>query len=272
MYMFDDTDGIPEMEEDIRLAFLRRAEVVDVGEWHAQDVTGNPALVSRELQDSIVRLEIPVSRDELVARIRPSIPWAEDHFGERVGGQPLNPAPSEAWWPYAVGGNQAHKEDEQFSHTYPERMWPKRAGVWVNDLHFGRVMYYARGVRYALGDLQDVVEMLKRNPMTRQAFLPIWFPEDTGAVEGQRVPCTIGYHFLVRNNRLSCSYYIRSCDAMRHFRDDLYMAARLMQWMCLAVNPAMTMGHYIRPGHLNMYIASFHVFEGDMATLKTKGF
>ena len=30
----------------------------------------------------------------------------------------------------------------------------------------------------------DVIDLLEREPFTRQAYLPIWFPEDTGAFHG----------------------------------------------------------------------------------------
>jgi hypothetical protein len=60
-----------------------------------------------------------------------------------------------------------------------------------------------------------------REPFTRQAFLPIWYPEDTGSVHGERVPCTIGYHFIRRGDWVHVVYYIRSCDFFRHFRDDI---------------------------------------------------
>ena len=65
------------------------------------------------------------------------------------------------------------------------------------------------------GDLDDVVTLLTNDPLTRQAFLPMWFPEDTGVVHGTRVPCSLGYHFMQRDGRLSITYYIRSCDIVR---------------------------------------------------------
>jgi thymidylate synthase len=77
-----------------------------------------------------------------------------------------------------------------------------------------------------------VIDLLRDRPTTRQAFIPIWFPEDTGAHHGERVPCTLGYHLMARDGRLKIVYYMRSCDFLRHFRDDVYMAGRLCQWVC----------------------------------------
>lgn len=236
---------------------------VEVGEWQSQDVRDKPEMISRELRHVTFKLKVWDTIELLQKDVSPNLPWAEDHFLERVSGEPLNPPPSEAWWPYAVQSNSAHKEGELFSHTYPERMWPKDAGwpkgpfqYWTKDLN--------RGVRYALGDLSDVVAQLTKNPLTRQAYLPIWFPEDTGARSNQRVPCTLGYHFLIRNGRCEIVYYIRSCDLLRHFTDDVYMACRLLQWV---VRKLQGNGIDVKVDSLIMYISSLHVFRGDYTVI-----
>ena len=45
----------------------------------------------------------------LVDQIKPNLPWANDHFEERVGGLPLNPPPSNEWWPFNRKKNQQFK-------------------------------------------------------------------------------------------------------------------------------------------------------------------
>lgn len=244
-----------------------QGEKVPATQWQSQDITSRPGMeYSRELQNVRVIYRVPGSQPALEQALRPSVPWAEDHFLERVSGEPLNPPPSEQWWPYAVRGNEEHKTPfdhlARFSHTYPERIWPKMAG----EPGYREIDGPLSGIRYRYGDLNDVVQLLKKDILTRQAYLPIWFPEDTGAVEGQRVPCTLGYHFLFRPGYFSGSYvgqvvyYLRSCDLIRHFTDDAYMAARLLQWIVekLRVN-----GIDARPHLLVMYISSLHTFAGD---------
>jgi len=108
-----------------------------------------------------------------------------------------------------------------------------------------------------------VAQLLHDDPATRQAYLPIWFPEDTGAVEGQRVPCSLGYHFMIRRGKLHITYLIRAVDFMRHFRDDVYMAMRLAQWMVVAANVPMRLS----VGNLTMHTMSMHCFEGDLPAL-----
>ena len=163
--------------------------------------------------------------EEVASEVRPNLPWAQDHLEERLSGIPLNPPPSNEWWPFAQKSNDRFKKKTQFSHTYPERLWTPKL----------------KGIRYEYGDMNDVVEMLRKEPYTRQAFLPMWFPEDTGAVHGERVPCTIGYHFIRRDDVMHLTYYIRSCDYLRHLRDDVYF---------------------------NMHIVSLHCFKNELGVLK----
>jgi Thymidylate synthase len=242
---------------------------VDRAEWQSQDIRDRPEMISRELTHQTLTFMVPYDEFQLQTWWKPNMPWAEDHFQERVSGKPLNPPPSEAWWPFAVEGNAAHKEGHQFSHTYPERIWPKHAVAEAVELfkcECGRPIYAGHpyfpnhGIRYKLGDLNDVINMLTKNVLTRQAYLPIWFPEDTGAVKGQRVPCTLGYHFLASRGSLDIVYYMRSCDLLRHFTDDAYMAARLLQHV---VGKLQGNGIEVTAGKLVMHISSLHIFRGD---------
>lgn len=283
-------------------ARLLQTTPVHIGEWQSKDVSKIKQYATYELLDTMIRFDPMPTQEVLTETVGTyvNLDWAEEHFQERVSGHPLNPPPSHERWPWnRHNGN--HQEDvaHQFSHTYPERIWPKHAGnvrchggytygdpVYAVDQYGqaddGRQVCEGRsGIRFAYGDLWDVVDLLIRSPLTRQAYLPIWFPEDTGAAHRQRVPCTLGYHFMIRDSQLSCRYYIRSCDFVRHFADDIYLAVRLMQWVCAQWN---TRSHgdaraldgspqdpegfqELTVGHMNMYISSLHAFEGDTYTL-----
>ena len=189
------------------------------------------------------RAVVPDNLDRLRGAIKPNLPWADDHFKERVSGWPLNPGETWKNWPWALAADKHRTEGECFSHTYMERFWAAKT-----DGH---------GIRYPYGDLGSLVELLRREPNTRQAYLPVFFPEDTGAIHGGRIPCTLGYHFIQRGGYLHMSYYIRSCDLYRHFRDDVYLAAKLLLWVRDQVNPNWT------PGWLRMDIGSLHCFVND---------
>lgn len=272
---------------------LMVSTAIHTGEWQSQDTSKSAVHATYEIMDVPFRMTIPGTVEALALSMHglANLDWAEEHFQERIGGRPVNPPPSHERWPWARH-NGTHQKGDQFSHTYPERMWPKHAGdchgpyayapestggIQTVDEHgqgdYSHVCHGKKGIRFMLGDLSDVVNLLVKNPLTRQAYLPIWFPEDTGAVHGERVPCTLGYHFMVRNGRLSCRYFMRSCDLIRHFADDVYLAARLTQWVCEQVNDRTNQGSYeanvirdhlrLKPGDLIMHISSLHAFVGD---------
>lgn len=251
--------GVPfdTANDTLRRLLVNNAPDVDVGEWHAADVKGMPALVSRELLNVTLELEVPNDIGAWQRLTQPNLPWAEDHFWERTCGKPLNPGEEYANWPWATDYFDSHlMKYAKFSHTYMERFWPKRAGTSpVTNL----------GIRFDYGDLGDVVIQLLENPLTRQAYLPVFFPEDTGAVHGERIPCTLGYHFIVRSNRLHCIYYLRSCDFVRYFRDDIYLAGRLLQWVWGKVRER---HHDLDTGKLITHITSLHVMQGDLPKME----
>lgn len=247
--------------------------VTDSHRWQGQDVSGNQSMVPIELQNVNFEMNMAENIGGAQKFIQPNLPWAEDHFLERVGGKPLNPPPSAKTWPFAQAGHAEHTNElGQFSHTYPERFWPAHAAhpmslcnVAERGLPEAEFCDYSPrfGIRYYYGDLNDVARMLHEDPATRQAYLPIWFPEDTGATMGQRVPCSLGYHFMIRRGRLNVTYMIRAVDFMRHFRDDVYMAVRLGQWMTQCANVP-----DLRIGTLTMHVMSLHCFAGDMRALE----
>lgn len=260
---------------------------VHTGEWQAMKTEGSAAHATHELEDvSLYWERVPTDRvQDMVPYV--DLDWAAEHFRERVSGQPLNPAPSHLNWPYAVGGNARHMTAKVFDHTYPERFWPQYAGQglptsrptgWNDPVTGVPVLSQPRseamyGVRFRYGDLGDVVELLARSPLTRQAFLPVWFPEDTGAHHGQRVPCTLGYHFMQREGRLSVRYYLRSCDVYRHLSNDVYFTAALLNWVCDEVWNATKDKEQVirfRPGHMVMHVSSLHAFVGDRTKIEKR--
>ncbi len=266
---------------------LSESRSVSSDTWQSQPVDGRAGMDRTwELEDVTLELAIPHTAAEMAQLVKPNLPWADVHFEERVGGVGVNPPPSTEIWPFKQNGHVEHTDDGgKFSHTYPERFWPSHIdhstaqcnmqdastihGVGRPFCDFGEL----QGIRFPYGDLLDVVDLLDRDPLTRQAYLPIWFPEDTGASFNQRVPCSLGYQFKYRNGQLNCTYSMRSCDYMRHMADDIYMAMRLTEWVAaqmthnFAVSPE-PLTQYVVPGRLVMHIGSLHIFDGDKPVLE----
>lgn len=240
---------------------LKLAPVIHRGKWQGKDLTNNPAGATHELRHVFLSAQLgTMAKDYYVMAIGPDLPWADVHFEERVGGVPLNPQPSEDSWDHTVKGNAEFKRDgKKHSHTYAERFWPKYAGG-VNNSH--------RGIRYQYGDLSDLVLQLRRDPLSRQGILPVFFPEDTGITHDDRKPCTIAYQFMRTGDEMDITYFIRSCDYYRHFRNDVYFAIRLCLWILseLREHDPDSWGKVV-PGQLNMLISSLHIFRNDYISL-----
>lgn len=238
--------------EQVRKDLLTVGQIVDTGSWQGISTEGHPDLQTVEITNVGFTCPMPAQGDDwedvltaLRREIKPNLPWADEHFAERVGREPTNPGEAYKTWPWWRGQDEytMNPFDHKFTHTYQERFWPDPS---IN------------GIRYPFGDLDDVVDQLRNQPHTRQAYLPIFFPEDTGAVHGGRVPCTLGYHFLIRQQSLHMWYFIRSCDFVRHFRDDLYLAARLQLWVRDELKD-----DDLVPGDFTFICPSMHYHRGD---------
>jgi len=240
---------------------------INPGTWQGVTTVGKPDMTTKELMNLTIEVPMNERLDLIADQIGPNLPWADDHFEERVSGVPTNPGDEYKNWPWWRGQDDASMDvSGVFTHTYQERFWPKRANARSRPHAHNRIPIW--GIRYQWGDLNDVVDLLAREPLTRQATFPIFFPEDTGAVHRGRVPCTLHYHFMRRNGMLHCWYPIRSCDAVRHFRDDLYLATRLVHWVLEQLvtrdfDHAATAWHDTIPGHLFFTAYSFHMHYGD---------
>jgi hypothetical protein len=245
------------------------SHVVHTERWQGKEIKNDSKYSMIEILNHSFTCQINQDLDVLKAQIKPNVDWADEHFEERVGGFPLNPPPSHERWPYAQKNNAEFGGNEKFSHTYPERIWPKYRNVSKDGTVLDESII--KGFRYDYGDFDDVVGLMAREPFTRQAFLPIWFPEDTGSVHGERVPCTIGYHFIRRADWVHVVYYIRSCDFFRHFRDDIYLCTRKLFWLMdrlKEIDPENW--ENVKPGTLTMHITSLHAWASEKPILLKK--
>lgn len=277
------------------MEFLRRGRIVHSEQWQGIDISKKPEMAMHEVLHYSFSVDTQGARDVRAYQnaIKPNLPWADDHFLERVSGWPMNPGREWANWPYSKSADTFRDNNGQFNHNYMERYWPRWAGCpWFLEptaheepsvrayVDQGAVMCDDRGfprpplgydenigIRGRLGDLGDVISLLEKTPLTRQAFLPVWFPEDTGDANPGRKPCTLGYHFIMRDNKLDLTYYIRSCDFVRHFRDDIYLSIRLLLWVLNRLGERDDNWKRVEPGEFVMHITSLHFFRNDWQLL-----
>lgn len=244
---------------------MKKAQKVIPKRWQGLNVSGKPEYTMMETLMIGFAFSMPPSIEQAQSEIVPNLPWAEDHFQERLNG-PSNPGVTYASWPFYPHGSVEDKilrAGGVFSHSYQERYWPR--------IMLEREVYSdfrPKGLRHNYGDLRDLINLLVEEPDTRQAYLPVFFPEDTGAIHKGRIPCSLGYHFIMRENLLHCYYSLRSCDYHRHFRDDLYLTVRLAQFVlesCKAKNPGDWSS--VSLGYLTFHASSLHCFINDYRLL-----
>ena len=229
-------------------------EIATSKKWQAIDTPDD----LHEIINRYIQMDMPESKEELGVQCDADLPWSEDHFQERINPNcNHNPGYEYQNWPYYKVATEDNDKkfrseaDTYFSHTYMERFWPDKT------------LKGTGAMGYQFGNFDDLVERLKDDPGSRQAFYAIWHPQDSNN-DGVRLPCTIGYHFLIRNNKLHLAYLIRSCDIMRHFKNDIYMTIRLAQYVRDQVNPDLDLGE------LSMWIGSLHCWNVEKALLDVK--
>ena len=268
-------DSFSRIREHTVQLFKTSAHEVNPATWQGMDVSKRPEAKYHELMNYTFTHPLSCEEDLDFYRqdVKPNLPWADDHFAERVCGQPINPGVEWANWPWGGSADRFRDEGGQFNHNYMERYWPKYAGGDPD----GEGRYDTRGagrnvgIRNEYGDLNDLVQSLFANPRSRQEWFPIFHPEDVGEVIGGRKPCSLGYQFWVRDDQLHVYYPMRSCDFAHHMQDDIYLTIRLLLWVlneCRKRDRTAGYWHEVTPGSFTMHVTSLHVFANDMIQLK----
>ena len=189
-------------------------------------VLGNPDYETLELQNYCYTILDARSKDI------PGVnqPWADAEFKERIM--------------------------EGFSN--PGEAYKLREEVWNEFLHDGKFAYTYNGRLRHNNQLEKVISRLKEDPDSRQLWISLWNPAiDPDRLGGvSRVPCSLGYNFQVRNSRLNMHYVMRSCDFATHFRNDVYLAIKLLEYVAQQVN--------YEVGDFTHTIFSLHVYQKDV--------
>lgn len=131
------------------------------------------------------------------------------------------------------------KENDKFDYTYSER---------IN---------YSR-------QLDNAIAALKDDEHSRRAMIMIFKPEDTMESSGfqTRIPCSVSYQFLIRNNKLMVLYYIRSNDYFKHFAIDIWLTQALQEYVWTQLQDTYP---GLKIGPLNYYAGSFHAYHEDLS-------
>lgn len=191
---------------------------IDVFPKTMQDkvIEGNPDYFTKELQNYSYCLLNARSTD--IPGV--SQPWADAEFQERV---------TDPWGPR----DKSHGEVDLIpDFINPGEAWKLRPEVWTDYLHNGRMAYTYNELLWNNDQTMKVLKRLEKDSDSRQLWISLWDPtRDPDLLGGiSRVPCSLGYGLQVRDGKLNLHYIMRSCDFATHFRNDVYLAIRFLEW------------------------------------------
>jgi thymidylate synthase len=107
--------------------------------------------------------------------------------------------------------------------------------------------------------IEKVINILRNDPNSRQAVIPIYEPRDLG-INSKDIPCTLGLVFNIRNGKLNCSVYMRSSDAVWGIPYDVFVFTNIQ--MVIANSLGVELGSYTH------HSVSMHIYEHHYETAR----
>ena len=165
--------------------------------------------------------------------------YCETELQDRLNREGLNPGNSYKVRLDLWQALMSRSEGEKFDYTYSER---------INHI----------------GQLDNAIEALRDDEHTRRSMVMIFTPEDSRESAGfqTRIPCSISYQFLIRNNKLMVLYYIRSNDYFKHFAIDIWLTHAIQEYVRQEL---ISKYPILKCGSLNYYAGSFHAYNEDLS-------
>lgn len=164
--------------------------------------------------------------------------YCEQELIDRINREGINPGNSYKIRLDLWQSLMSKKDGEKFDYTYSER-----------------INYH--------NQLDNVISTLKEDEHSRRAMIMIFKPEDTDESAGftTRIPCSIDYQFLIRNNKLMIIYQLRSNDYFKHFAIDIWLANAMQEYIVEQLKDTYPK---LKVGPLNYYCGSFHAYNEDL--------
>ena len=138
----------------------------------------------------------------------------------------------------------------------PSKIWRELVNkdgdeIGLINSNYGHYIFTQRDNKNPNLSVYDAtVELLKKDKDSRQA---IWQIPIMKHRQDDDTPCTSSIHFLIRDNKLHCTVYMRSCDIWFGFANDV---SQFIIWqMMLAKDLDIELGWY------RHVFGSFHVYE-----------
>lgn len=244
MRIFTDVE---QMVREVNRELKELGITVPISHYQDKIVKGDVGFFTKELIGYSFRVSDPtIKHNEMIDFIYANNPkegervrnFIEQEVKDRTSGLPLNPGNS---YKHRINlWEEFIEKDGKFSYQYAER---------INDKNLSK------------NQIQTVIDELKENPDSRQGIVQIYnYLYDCERIGGKRrIPCSMHYQFLVRNNKLHSNYVMRSNDFYGHFAVDIIVAARLQMYIAEKLN--------IKVGSLTYFSGSLHAYMKDFSNL-----
>ena len=141
----------------------------------------------------------------------------------------------------------------------------KYASMWLRLTDDGKTSNSAYGYilhkKYGRDQLKEIIELLKKDKYSRRAILNISDPR-LNKIETKDLQCTIAIHFLIRNDRLEETVYMRSNDVYFGFPYDYIYFVSIGEYVAKQLN--------LKLGLYTHCATSLHMYEKDFNKFKIK--
>lgn len=138
----------------------------------------------------------------------------------------------------------------------PGLAWRIREDFWQGYIRDG-IFSYTYSSRF-IKQIPLVINELMSRPDTRQAIITMYDRHEDMLNWGghDRVPCSVSYQFIARDEKLNVIYNQRSCDFVNFFLADVYFTVVLLEYI------AKMTGFIV--GDFTHFLGSLHTFRGDL--------
>jgi len=132
-----------------------------------------------------------------------------------------------------------------------------RMEVWEEFLDEDGKFDYTYNERLGHDNIGRVIQLLRKNPNSRQGVVPIYFKHVDDKLRGgiKRIPCSMHYQFMLRNGELNVIYVMRSCDIHTHLPIDMALAIMMLQHVAHGIGA--------KQGNFIHQIGSLHIYSKD---------
>ena len=118
---------------------------------------------------------------------------------------------------------------------------------------------YILGKKYGFNQIEQIIELLKKDPNSRRAVLNISDPA-INRITTKDMQCTVCLQFLLRNNKLYCTTYMRSNDVWYGLPYDVVYFTFLQKYIAIKLG--------VGYGTYTHFVGSMHMYLRDEVNIK----